>query len=191
MTDKFNNTKIEREGPLNRYNFTDFFKGFDQVPIIKKIFGKNVVEILNNLEVEFNSFRRGYMGVSDDDGHLVVNTHHLKNSDYKILYLDVIHELIHVKQFIDGKNLFDEDYEYVDRPTEIEAYQITVDEAKKIGMNDQEIFDYLQVDWIDDESHKRLAKTVGIKIPSYGKSDHGTASTKLEKNNDELTELDS
>ena len=165
MTDKFNNTKIEREGPLNRYNFTDFFQGFDQVPIIKKTFGKNVVEILNNLEVEFNSFRRGYMGVSDDDGHLVVNTHHLKNSDYKILYLDVVHELIHVKQFMDGKDLFDEDYEYVDRPTEIEAYQITVDEAKKIGMNDHEIFDYLQVDWIDDESHKRLAKTVGIKIP--------------------------
>ncbi len=158
MTNKFNNTKIEREGLLNRYNFTDFFKGFDQVPIIKKTFGENVVEILNNLEVEFNSFRRGYMGVSDDDGHLVVNTHHLKNSDYKILYLDVVHELIHVKQFIDGKNLFDEDYEYVDRPTEIEAYQITVDEAKKIGMNDQEIFDYLQVDWIDDESHKRLSK---------------------------------
>lgn len=166
MTDKFNNTKIEREGPLNRYNFTDFFKGFDQVPIIKKTFGKNTVEILSNLEVEFNSFRRGYMGVSDDDGHLVVNTHHLKNSDYKILYLDVVHELIHVKQFMDGKNLFDEDYEYVDRPTEIEAYQITVDEAKKIGMNDPEIFDYLQVDWIDDESHKRLAKTVGIKIPN-------------------------
>jgi len=165
MTDKFNNTKIEREGPLNRYNFTDFFKGFDQVPIIKKTFGKNVVDILNNLEVEFNSFRRGYMGVSDDDGHLVVNTHHLKNSDYKILYLDVVHELIHVKQFMDGKNLFDEDYEYVDRPTEIEAYQITVDEAKKIGMDNDEIFDYLQVDWIDDESHKRLAKTVGIKIP--------------------------
>ena len=146
-------------------NFTDFFKGFDQVPIIKKTFGKNVVDILNNLEVEFNSFRRGYMGVSDDDGHLVVNTHHLKNSDYKILYLDVVHELIHVKQFMDGKNLFDEDYEYVDRPTEIEAYQITVDEAKKIGMDNDEIFDYLQVDWIDDESHKRLAKTVGIKIP--------------------------
>ena len=166
MTDKFNNTKIEREGPLNRYNFTDFFTGFDQVPIIKKTFGENAVEILSNLEVEFNSFRRGYMGVSDDDGHLVVNTHHLKNSDYKILYLDVVHELIHVKQFMDGKNLFDEDYEYVDRPTEIEAYQITVDEAKKIGMNDQEIFDYLQVDWIDDESHKRLAKTVGIKIPN-------------------------
>ena len=164
MTDKFNNTKIEREVPLNRYNFTDFFQGFDQVPIIKQTFGENVVEILSNLEVEFNSFRRGYMGVSDDDGHLVVNTHHLKNSDYKILYLDVVHELIHVKQFMDGKNLFDEDYEYVDRPTEIEAYQITVDEAKKIGMNDKEIFDYLQVDWIDNESHKRLAKTVGIKI---------------------------
>ena len=45
MTDKFNNTKIEREGPLNRYNFTDFFQGFDQVPIIKQTFGENVVEI--------------------------------------------------------------------------------------------------------------------------------------------------
>ena len=83
----------------------------------------------------------------------------------KILYLDVVHEFIHVKLFMAGKNLFDEDYEYVDRPTEIEAYQITVDEAKKIGMDNDEIFDYLQVDWIDDESHKRLAKTVGIKIP--------------------------
>ena len=88
----------------------------------------------------------------------------MKNSDKKILYLDIVHELVHVKQQRQGLDLYDKSYSYVDRPTEIEAYTIAVEEARRLGMNDNEIFDYLHVEWISREEHKRLASRVGVLI---------------------------
>ena len=156
--------KINRNINVSLHKFTDYFQGFEQSPVIQKIFGENAKETLENLKVEFFSFRRGYMGVSEDDGHLIVSSYHLKNSDNKTLYLDVIHELIHVKQFMDGKELFDEKFEYHDRPTEIEAYKYTVEEARRIGLTDEEIMDYLKVWWMTDEDTRKLAEKLGINV---------------------------
>lgn len=164
MLDKI---KINRNINIHFHKFTDYFQGFEHSPVIQKVFGKNAKETLDNLKVEFFSFRRGYMGVSEEDGHLMVGSYHLKNSDDRTLYLDVIHELVHVKQFMDGKQLFDETFEYHDRPTEIEAYKYTVDEARRIGLTDDEIMDYLKVWWMTDDDTKKLADTLGIKI-SHG-----------------------
>jgi len=161
MLDKI---KINRNININLHKFMDYFQGFEHSPVTQKVFGENAKETLENLKVEFFSFRRGYMGVSEDDGHLIVSSYHLKNSDDKTLYLDVIHELVHVKQFMDGKQLFDERFEYHDRPTEIEAYQYTVEEARRIGMTDEEIMDYLRVWWMTDEDTKKLAERLGIKV---------------------------
>ena len=161
MRDKI---RINRDINIHLYKFTDYFQGFEHSPVIQKIFGKNAREALDNLKVEFFSFRRGYMGVSEEDGHLMVSSYHLKNSDEKTLYLDVIHELVHVKQFMEGKQLFDERFEYHDRPTEIEAYKYTVEEARRIGLTDKEIMDYLKVWWMTDEDTKELANTLGIKV---------------------------
>src|SRR5213593_2375124 len=52
------------------------------------------------------------MGVSDEDGHLVVSTHYLRTGKRRDIYLDVIHELVHVRQFREGKELFPEGFEY-------------------------------------------------------------------------------
>jgi hypothetical protein len=146
------------------YPFTDFFKGFEKVEAVRSTFGSKTEEVLKNLKVEFFSFRFGYMAVSDIDGHILISTHHLKNSDFKVLYLDVIHELVHVKQFMDGKQFFNPEFEYVDNPVEIEAYRHAVKEAKRIGMGDKEIIEYLKVEWVDEPSHKRLVETVGLKM---------------------------
>ena len=56
-----------------------------------------------NLKVEFTWF--GYMGVNDADGHLMVNKTYLNSGDKTDIYLDVVHELCHVKQHLDGKDL--------------------------------------------------------------------------------------
>jgi hypothetical protein len=154
---------INRNAEVKLYPFTDFFKGFEKVEAVRSTFGDKTEEVLNNLKVEFFSFRFGYMGVSDVDGHILISTHHLKNSDFKVLYLDVVHELVHVKQFMEGKQLFNSEFEYVDSPVEIEAYRHAVKEARRIGMSDEEIADYLKVEWVDEEAHKRLVKAVGLK----------------------------
>ncbi|HSD05215.1 MAG TPA: hypothetical protein VLB45_05620, partial [Nitrosopumilaceae archaeon] len=100
----------------------------------------------------------------NEDATIVIGYDHLKKSDSKILYLDIVHELVHVKQQRSGLDLYDKSYSYVDRPTEVEAYEVAVREAKRIGMNQQEIFDYLHVEWITPDEHKRLASRLGISV---------------------------
>ena len=118
-------------------NFTDYFVGFEKNRAIQGIFGKETPAVLKSLKVDFIWF--GYMGVSDDDGHLLVNKRYLSTGSKQDIYLDVIHELCHVKQHMEGRDLFDSHYDYVDRPTEIEAYRYAAQEAKRIGLSAAEI----------------------------------------------------
>ena len=145
--------------------FSDYFKGFENVEAVKQIFGSKTEKVLDVLQVEFTT-RWGYMSVSEEDGHIVVSTYYLKNGEEKEIYLDIIHELVHVKQFMEGKKLFDEQFEYVKRPTEIAAYKHAVEEARRIGMTEEEIYEYLQTEWMSEKDIKNLADTVGVK-PKY------------------------
>ena len=103
------------------------------------------------------------MGVSEIDGHLIISADYLSKGDTVDIYLDVIHELVHVKQFLEGKELFDHNFEYVDRPTEIEAYRLAVQEAKKLGLDDGRICEYLKTEWMSDNEFRRLAESINIK----------------------------
>lgn len=154
---------IAREVEIEVHPFTDYFKGFDKLPCVREIFGDKTEEILRNLKVEFNS-RWGYMGVNDEDGHLLVSSRYLKQGDETGIYLDIVHELVHVRQYQEGKKLFDDDFEYVDRPTEIEAYIHAVKEARRLGLSEEKIFEYLKTEWISDEEHRRLATAVGLDL---------------------------
>ncbi|MEM3641968.1 MAG: hypothetical protein QXH37_08625 [Candidatus Bathyarchaeia archaeon] len=158
--------KIPRNVKVATYPFTKFFKGFENVEVVRRIFGENTEKILSSLQVEFAGFR-GYMGVSDVDGHLIISAHYLNNGNLIDIYLDIIHELVHVKQFMDGKKLFDDRYSYVGRPTEIEAYRYAVEEAKRLGLNDARICQYLKTEWISEKELKKLAKALDVEyVPS-------------------------
>ena len=155
--------KIQRNVEIQTHPFTDYFQGFEKVEAVRRIFGEKTEEVLRNLRVEFVGSRRSYMGVSDADGHLIVDAHYLKCGDITDIYLDVIHELVHLKQFMDGKELFESRFDYVDRPTEIEAYRIAVEEARRLGLSDKRISSYLRTEWMTDEEFKRLANAMNVK----------------------------
>jgi len=140
--------------------FMDYFKGFENVEAVKKIFGEKTEEVLRNLKVEFIWF--GYMGVDNTDGHLMVNERYLNDGNKTDIYLDVVHELCHVKQWMEGKELFDPDFDYVDRPTEVEAYRYTVQEAKRMGLSDRQILLYLKTEWMSEQDLKQLVRNIGI-----------------------------
>jgi len=146
--------------------FADYFKGFEKVPAVQGIFGEKTSKVLRNLVVEL-SWVGGYMYVDGSDGHLVISKGYLNRGDKKEIYLDLIHELYHVKQFLDGKELFDPRYDYVDRPTEIEAYRYTVEEARRIGFSDERILRYLQTEWMSDEDLNRLIENMGINFKTH------------------------
>lgn len=103
-----------------------------------------------------------YMYVDDKNARLVACLKHIRESDPRIVYIDFLHELVHIFQLHDGKNLYDRRYKYVRRPTEIEAYEIAVNEGRRIGMTEAELLDYLKVEWISEEEHLELARKVGI-----------------------------
>ncbi|MGA3110782.1 MAG: hypothetical protein ABSE15_01955 [Candidatus Bathyarchaeia archaeon] len=147
--------------------FLDYFKGFEKSQAVRGIFGDKTDEVLKNLKVEFIWF--GYMGVDDNDGHLMVNERYLNSGDKTDIYLDVVHELCHVKQHLEGKELFSTEYDYVDRPTEVEAYRYTVKEAKRLGLSDERILSYLQTEWMSSSDLKRLVKNIGIDLNFTGK----------------------
>jgi hypothetical protein len=153
---------IARNVPVSTYRFTDYFKGFEKVEAVRRIFGERTEKVLGNLKVEF-AWTRGYMGVNDEDGHLLISARYLKEGDIIDIYLDIIHELVHVKQFMEGKELFDDNFSYTERPTEVEAYRYAVEEGRNLGLSDQRICEYLKTEWMSDEDLKRLAKAVNVK----------------------------
>lgn len=158
--------RIEREGPIRLLPFQRFFRGFERVAAVRALFGARTGRVLRDLRVEFFSSRFGYMGTSDIDGHLLISTRHLKNSEFPVVYLDVIHELCHVRQFRQKKPLFYPKLPYVDAPSEIEAYTLTVKEGRRIGLTDRELFDYLRTEWMSETEHRRLARRVGVAVPA-------------------------
>ncbi len=153
---------IRRNVQVKLQRFTDYFKGFEKIEAVRDLFGADTAKVLRDLKVEFFSSRFGYMGVDPEDGHLMVSTYYLKHGEEREIYLDIIHELCHVKQYREGKELFDDRFAYVDRPTEVEAYRVAVLEAKRIGMSDEEIVKYLKTEWMSAGDLARLSSLLGI-----------------------------
>jgi hypothetical protein len=151
--------------PNQKVIFAEYFKGFGKNGAVKGIFGEKTDEILDHLTVEI-SWIMGYMYVDGSDGHLVISKSYLNNGNRTDIYLDLIHELCHVKQYMNGLELFDPRYDYVDRPTEIEAYRYAVKEARRLGLSEEKICCYLRTEWMSDADFARLCKSVDVQISS-------------------------
>ena len=152
---------IERNATLGRSPFTRVFGGFEKVKAVKAIFGRRTDEVLGNLNVEVTA-GRGYMRINDQKGSIVINAKYLKEGKEIDVYLDVIHELVHIRQHHEGKELWDKDYKYADRPTEIEAYKAAVKEARRLGLSEAELVEYLKVEWIPEAEFRSFLANVGV-----------------------------
>jgi hypothetical protein len=159
-----NDATINRDVQVPLKQFTDYFQGFQKLDAIKAIFGSETEKVTAGLKVEFHS-RRGYMGVSNDDGHLIVSVQYMRNGDERDIYLDIVHELTHVKQHLDGRELFDDRFEYVERPTEVEAFRNAVAEGRRLGMTDKELLEYLRTENMSCENLRKLASAVDVEVP--------------------------
>src|SRR2546425_11669550 len=149
--------------------FPELFQGFEKVAAVKRIFGAKTKQTLKSVRILFST-RKGYLRVDNDTGDIIISSPYLQTADERDFYLDLIHELVHVRQFNQGKDLFDEKYSYVDRPTEIEAYSVAVEEARRIGRTEREIIDYLKEECVSDEDFKRLLRALGVSTATSDRS---------------------
>jgi hypothetical protein len=158
--------------------FTDYFQGFENVGAVREVFGETTDAVLERLKVGFISNRRMYMGIRDQDGNMGVGTYHLKHSDLRILYLDIVHELFHVKQFMENRKYFREEHQkfmqdrslYYVSPIEVPAYKHTVKEAKRIGMSYDEIADYLKMGPVDPKVFGKFLERMELEQEGGGTS---------------------
>jgi hypothetical protein len=161
--------KIIRKMTAPNCHFTDHFRNFENVEAVQRIFGNRTQQVLTNLPIEFTNDTL-CMRV-DHDGHLIINPEYFETADFTDLYLDAIHELVHVKQVLNGKNC-NHQLQYVERTLEIEAYKTAVDGARAISLDENRILDYLESDLIDAEELRQLATTLELDSQQVTLEDH-------------------
>lgn len=154
---------INRRLKPGLYRLEDVFPDIRTYDVLPAIFAdaEEIAGVMANTRVNVVD-GPNEMFVDNDDGTITIGLTHLGSSSDEILYLDIVHELCHVKQHLQGRNLYDENKAYVDRETEIEAYELTLREARRIGLSDDAIYDYLRVAWITPSEHKRLARRLNV-----------------------------
>ena len=112
----------------------------------------------------------GFRMVETSDDVIVVGQSHLKNSPRMYVYLDIIHEFLHILQRKRGRVIWPRaSLSYVDRPTEIEAYSFSIAEARRLGVSDPYLRKYLHAPWATRSENLRLLRNVGVSIPPRGR----------------------
>jgi hypothetical protein len=172
--------RVDRELPVGRHPLLVVFPGLDKLetatrhePDAKKrqqLHDTTCVEVVAEDMWMYvaprdlpKSFRRRWKPVvSGEIDCIVVGESHLRESPALILFLDIFHELRHIQQRRDGQELWPDGISYVERPTEIDAYQFVVDEARRFGVADATIRDYLKVEWVDDKDMVTLYRSLGV-----------------------------
>ena len=173
--------RVERTLAPGRHRLLAVFPGLERLPLARRIepdaakrtplFGSTEVEVVDEdmwmyvapHEVPKTSRARGWKPVvAPTSDCIVVGLGHLRESPALVLFMDIYHELRHVVQRRDGANLWEPGVSYVERWTEVEAYRFVVAEAKELGASDAFLRDYLKVEWISDEEHRKLLSAVGV-----------------------------
>jgi hypothetical protein len=171
---------VQRKIAVGRHPLLDVFPGLDRLSTAERhepnsakreqLHHETFVEIVPEdvwMYVAPHELPRDARGrwkpvLSEGKDCIVVGEGHLRESPSLILFLDIFHELCHIRQRHAGLELWDRNYSYVTRPTEVEAYRFVVDEARRLGVKDAVLRDYLRVEWIDEKEFRQLLDTMGV-----------------------------
>ncbi|MGA8302452.1 MAG: hypothetical protein WA691_08580 [Thermoplasmata archaeon] len=173
--------RVSREMPPGRHPLLAVFPGLDKLPPAKRLepdpakrsrlFDDTCIEVVDEDMWMYvapwdlpPSFRgRWTPVVSPGSDCIVVGKSHLHDSPALMLFMDIYHELCHIRQRRGGANLWEPGVSYVKRWTEVEAYRFVVEEAHSLGVSDEFLREYLKVEWISVKEHRTLL--VELKVP--------------------------
>jgi hypothetical protein len=173
---------LERSLGPGRYPILSVFPGLDRLETAgrlepeakarRRLFAETRVEIVAEDMWMYvaphekpSAFRRRDPVIAPDQDCIVVGLSHLAESPALILFLDIFHELCHIRQRQAGRELWDQQWSYVTRPTEVEAYRFVVQEGRRLGVPDGVLKEYLEVEWISSDEHQQLWVAVSRPAP--------------------------
>jgi hypothetical protein len=91
-------------------------------------------------KVAFAPLPFGFMSLNDEEGNLEAGIQYLESGDERLIYMDIIACLNLMAHFRTRRQVKDIDRNnYGENPGVIRAYQVAVEEARRIGLSDPEI----------------------------------------------------
>ncbi len=173
--------RVRRDLPLGRHPLLEAFPGLDRLATARRqepeADGRRRRYAETRIELvaadlwmyvaprhRLKTIRRGRFDplVAPEADVIVVGEAHLRSSPELTLFLDIFHELCHLAQRDRGMELFDRPESYVRRPTELEAYRFVIDEARRLGVDDAFLREYLRVEWISPEEFDELLRAMEV-----------------------------
>ena len=134
---------------------------FEESPAVGRIEtpGIRIGPLMDDARVKIKK-GRGYLYVDVVIPAITLIESYYQRANPLDLYLDLAHELTHLRQLAEGRNIWDHSLDYVDRPTEIEGYAVAVEEGLRLGMTEEQVIQHLSNPWLSDEEVKRLRKNI-------------------------------
>lgn len=149
--------RVQRRLHPGAHPFLSLLPRAEESPALRRIAkgGADPAKLLASAEVEICG-RQGYAFVDVQAPHIVLSSWYYETGEPRDLYLDLLHELTHLRQIGEGFDLWDERFDYVDRPTEVEAYAVAVEEGRRLGMSPEDVREHLSNPWMTAADVERL-----------------------------------
>ena len=149
--------QVDRSLPAGEYPYLKVLPAVKSSPALARIAALPAARdrLLEEARVQIRG-DRGYAFVDVDVPCIVVSESYFRNGTDRDLYLDLLHELTHLRQLDEGLDLWDERFAYVDRPTEIEGYAVAIEEGRRLGMTSEDVSDHLAAPWMTADDTARL-----------------------------------
>jgi len=150
--------RVVRDLPSGDHPYRSLLPRIGESPVRRRIetaktpFGP----LVDHAVVRIKKRERGYCYVDVLVPAVTVTEQYYRNGNDLDLYLDLAHELTHLRQHLEGENIWDHDTPYVDRTTEIEGYAVAIEEGRRLGMTEADIMQHLSNPWMSEEEVARL-----------------------------------
>jgi hypothetical protein len=124
-------------------------------------------ELLDSARVRIEAIR-GFCWIDETVPAIVLGEEYYRRGSARDLYLDLLHELTHLRQHRDGLDVWDERLPYPQRPTEVEAYAVAVVEGRRLGMSEAEVLAHLSNPWMTADEVQQLLANVERWLARHG-----------------------
>jgi hypothetical protein len=138
-----------------------FLPRLEESPVVRRIETPTISigPLMDDARVKIKT-GEGYLYVDVQIPAIVLIEDYYHCANALDLYLDLAHELTHLRQLVEGRNIWDHSLHYVDRPTEIEGYAVAVEEGRRLGMTEEQVIQHLSNPWLNDDEVDRLRKNI-------------------------------